>query len=174
MVSVESWQCNIPEEVRGLSHAEEVETILDSRERELWQQFVTGGWVLYRSLFRQIDSSSALPSADWRVLEVLGSYGKMRISDLAEATQIPVSTVSRQVGRFIDKGYVDRVDTGDVDGRQKWVRITDEGRAIVQPILDERDRAVRRLVIESLTADEFEAFCRTFGKIGERIVAEDL
>ncbi|GEE00400.1 hypothetical protein nbrc107696_08460 [Gordonia spumicola] len=150
------------------------EQMLDDRERDLWSQFVTGGWVLYRSLFKQIDSSSSLPSADWRGLEVLAATRELRISDLADATQIPLSTVSRQVGRFIDKGYVDRVDGGDVDGRQKWVRITAAGKAVVAPILAERDRVVRRLVIESLTDEEFAVFCQTFGKIGDRITREGL
>ncbi len=157
-----------------MSNGEQVDTILDDRERELWQQFVTGGWVLYRSLFKQIDSSSSLPSADWRVLEVLSSYEMLRISDLAEAAQIPLSTVSRQVARFISKGYVDRVSGDAEDGRQKWVAITPEGKNVVQPILDERDRAVRRLVIDSLSPEEFATFCATFGKIGRRIVAEGL
>ncbi|WOC12400.1 MarR family winged helix-turn-helix transcriptional regulator [Gordonia sp. MP11Mi] len=148
--------------------------ILDSAERDLWQQFVTGGWMLYRSLFKQIDSSSALTSADWRVLEVLATAESLRISDLAEATQIPLSTVSRQVARFIENGYVSRLGNVDYDARQKWVRITDSGREMVQPILDERDRAVRRLVIDSLTPEEFDTLCRTFGKIGERIVREGL
>ncbi len=150
------------------------ERALDDRERELWRQFVTGGWALYRALFKQIDSSSSLPSADWRVLEVLAAVERARISDLAAGTQIPLSTVSRQVTRFIDKGFLERVDIECEDGRQKWVRITALGYETVQPILDERDRAVRRLVIESLADHEFDAFCRTFGKIGERIVTEGL
>ena len=149
--------------------------LLDERERELWQQFVSGGWVLYRAIFKQIDSSSQLASADWRLLEVLAAVEQMRISDLADATQIGLSTVSRQVARFLDKGYVERVEKcDDADGRQKWVAITGLGKTVVRPILEERDRAVRRLVIDSLTAEEFEAFCRTFGKIGERIVRESL
>lgn len=148
--------------------------VLDGDERDLWKQFVTGGWVLYRALFNQIDSSSALTSADWRVLEVLAAADSLRISDLAEATQIPLSTVSRQVARFIANGYVSRLENVDYDGRQKWLIITDSGREMVQPILDERDRAVRRLVIDSLSPEEFHTLCRTFGKLGERIVRERL
>lgn len=151
-----------------------VAPILDGAERDLWQQFVTGGWVLYRALFKQIDSSSALTSADWRVLEVLAAAESLRISDLAEATQIPLSTVSRQVARFITNGYAARLENVDYDARQKWVTITDGGRAMVQPILDARDRAVRHLVIDALTPEEFDSLCRTFGKIGERIVREGL
>ena len=151
-----------------------VERGLDESERELWQQFVSGGWVLYRALFKQIDSSSALTSADWRLLEVLASVDNLRISDLSDATQIPLSTVSRQVARFVEKGYLIRLEGLETDGRQKWVQITDAGRAMVSPILAERDRAVRRLVIDGLTADEYAALCRTFGKIGDRITREGL
>ncbi|MBM7368239.1 MarR family winged helix-turn-helix transcriptional regulator [Gordonia hydrophobica] len=141
---------------------------MNDRQRELWQQFVGGGWVLYRAVFREIDQSSA----DWRLLEVLSYGAQMRISDLAEATQIGLSTVSRQVSRFLDRGFVERVDSDDVDARQKWVRITDVGRQEVAPILEARDRAVRRLIIDRLSAVEFEQLCGLFGTLGQRI-AED-
>lgn len=141
---------------------------LNDRQRELWKQFVGGGWTLYRAVFREIDQSSA----DWRLLEAL-SYGScMRISDLAEATQIGLSTVSRQVSRFLERGLVERVDTGGEDARQKWVQITDVGRAEIAPILQARDQAVRKLIVDRLSADEFEQLCTLFGVLGRRI-AED-
>lgn len=146
----------------------DVEGALNGRQRELWNQFVGGGWVLYRAVFREIDQSSA----DWRLLEVLSYAPRMRISDLAEATQIGLSTVSRQVSRFMDRGFVERVDAEGEDARQKWVRITALGRAEVAPILEARDRAVRRLIIDRLSDDEFEQLCGLFGTLGQRI-AED-
>lgn len=145
------------------------EGALDGRQRELWHEFVEGGWVLYRAVFREIDQSSA----DWRLLEVLSYAPHMRISDLAEATQIGLSTVSRQVSRFMDRGFVERVDADGDDARQKWVRITDLGRTEVAPILEARDRAVRRLIIDRLSDSEFEQLCGLFGTLGRRIAEDD-
>ncbi|EGD53499.1 MarR family winged helix-turn-helix transcriptional regulator [Gordonia neofelifaecis] len=146
---------------------------MSAEQRELWQQFVGGGWVLYRALFREIDQSAPLSSADWRLLEVLASAPQLRISDLADATQIGLSTVSRQVSRFLERGYAVRVESVDVDARQKWVQITDKGTEMVRPILEARDRAVRRLVIDRLTPDQFEQLCTIFGLLGERIVEHE-
>lgn len=147
---------------------DDAEGALSARQRELWQQFVGGGWVLYRAVFREIDQTSA----DWRLLEVLSYAPQLRISDLAEATQIGLSTVSRQVSRFMYRGYVERVASVEEDARQKWVKITDKGMAEVAPILEARDRAVRRLIIDRLSEDEFEQLCGLFGTLGARI-AED-
>lgn len=103
--------------------SDDADGALSQRQRELWQQFVGGGWMLYRAVFREIDQTSA----DWRLLEVLSYAPQMRISDLSEATQIGLSTVSRQVSRFMDRGYVERVAAVEEDARQKWVRVTDKG-----------------------------------------------
>lgn len=142
---------------------------LNAHQRELWHEFVGGGWALYRAVFREIDQTSA----DWRLLEVLSYAPALRISDLSEATKIGLSTVSRQVSRFLDRGYVVRVDSDDVDGRQKWVQITDAGRAELAPILEARDRAVRRLIIDRLSNDEFEQLCGLFGLLGKRILEDE-
>lgn len=146
---------------------------LTPEQQELWRQFVGGGWVLYRAFFREIDRSSALSSADWRLLEVLAAVPQLRISDLAEATQIGLSTVSRQVTRFLREGYVIRVEGDGFDQRQKWVQITEDGLAAVAPILQARDRAVRSLIIDRLTAEQFEQLCTMFGDIGARIAADE-
>lgn len=44
--------------------------------------------------------------------------------------------------------------------------------AEVAPILEARDRAVRRLIVDRLSEDEFEQLCGLFGTLGTRI-AED-
>ena len=142
---------------------------LTPEQQKLWQQFVSGGWMMYRAFFREIDRAAPLTSADWRLLEVLASAPQLRISDLADATQIGLSTVSRQVSRFLERGYVVRAESVEDDARQKWVQITDEGMEALKPILDTRDRAVRRLVVDQLTPEEFEQLCTLFGNLGARI-----
>lgn len=162
----------------GLSGNGPEDSVMTAEQRELWQLFVQGGWVLHRTLFREIDQSSALSSADWRLLEVLAAAPHLRISDLADRTQIGLSTVSRQVTRFIERGLVVRADSTPIetrqkDARQKWVRITELGLEVVAPILEARDRAVRKLVIDRLTAEKFQQLCSIFGEIGTRIVEND-
>lgn len=140
---------------------------LTDEQAGCWQTFVSGGWALYRDFFSQLDQPAPLATADWRMLEVLQRVGRMRISDLAAATHIAISTVSRQVSRLIESGHVVRVDAdGDSDARQKWVQLTDEGERTLVPILERRDRLVRELVIDRLDDGEFATLCALMGKLG--------
>lgn len=149
------------------------EQVLTPEQQTLWHQLVGGGWILYRTIFREIEQSSDLSTPDWRLLEVLASVERLRISDLADATQIGLSTVSRQVTRFIDRGFAVRVDNVEDDARQKWVQITDAGKEAVAPTLLARDRAVRKLIVDALTPEHFEQLCTAFGVIGQSILAAD-
>ncbi|MGB3709444.1 MAG: MarR family transcriptional regulator [Gordonia sp. (in: high G+C Gram-positive bacteria)] len=147
---------------------------MSAEQRELWQQLVQGGWLTYRSLCREVDQASTLSSADWRVLEVLTAAPQLRISDLSDRTQISLSTVSRQVTRFLERGLVARVDSSEVDVRQKdarqrWVKITDEGLAVLNPVLAARDRAVRTLVIDRLSEEKYRQLCTIFGELGAQL-----
>lgn len=140
---------------------------LTEEQAARWQAFVSGGWSLYRTFLSRLEMSSPLSSSDWRMLEVLKRVGHMRISDLSASTHIAISTVSRQVSRLIESGHVVRVDAdGDTDARQKWVAITDEGNRVLMPILATRDRLVRELVVDKLSAEEFDMFCDLMSKVG--------
>ncbi|WP_035719392.1 MarR family winged helix-turn-helix transcriptional regulator [Gordonia shandongensis] len=162
----------MPDAERGTAEDGSAGPSLTPEQREMWSQFVGGGWILYRALFREIDRGSTLSTADWRLLEVLVSAPKLRISDLADATQIGLSTVSRQVSRFLERGYAVRVESQE-DGRQKWVAITDAGREAVAPTLAARDRAVRRLIVDALEPEHFRQLCAAFATIGDQILQSD-
>ena len=55
----------------------------------------------------------------------------MRLSDLAAAVELDASTVSRQIKQLEDKGIVERAADPD-DGRASLIRITADGRDILQ------------------------------------------
>ena len=57
-----------------------------------------------------------------------GRVSRMRISDIAAATHIQMSTVSRQISRLLDQGLVERVDdvqvtTHGIDGSVQQRRV---------------------------------------------------
>jgi DNA-binding MarR family transcriptional regulator len=62
------------------------------------------------------------------LLATMGRLGSMRISDLAAALALKVSTVSRHVSRLVDAGLVIRNDDPE-DGRASFVELSASGRS---------------------------------------------
>jgi DNA-binding MarR family transcriptional regulator len=71
----------------------------------------------------------------------------LRVSALAEAIHSDVSTVSRQVSTLVDLGFVTRGPDPD-DGRAQALTLTDEGRALLHAIRDDRDRWLQGLLAD--------------------------
>jgi len=73
--------------------------------------------------------------------------GPRRVSALAEVIHSDVSTVSRQVSTLVDLGFVTR-GPDPVDGRAQALTLTDEGRALLHAIRDDRDRWLQGLLAD--------------------------
>ena len=71
----------------------------------------------------------------------------LRVSALAEVIHSDVSTVSRQVSTLVDLGFVTRGPDPD-DGRAQALTLTDEGRALLHAIRDDRDRWLQGLLTD--------------------------
>lgn len=70
----------------------------------------------------------------WRVLAVLHDHGPLRLGDLAEATSIETSTLSRLVQQMTARGFVKRSRAAD-DLRAVKIRETDAGRAVTATLI---------------------------------------
>ena len=71
----------------------------------------------------------------------------MRVSALADAVHVDVSTVSRQVSTLVDLGLVERGPDPD-DRRAQALSVTEEGEALLVAIRDARDRWLRELLAD--------------------------
>ncbi|MGK2318049.1 MarR family winged helix-turn-helix transcriptional regulator [Gordonia rhizosphera] len=147
-------------------HEDSGRTLSDS-EREVWRSFVNGGWALLAAVNAQL-STRGVTQADFRVLEVLADSRERSISELSDTVHIRVSTMSRQVGRLVDDGSLERVEN-HADGRQRFVRITDHGLEVFAGYARIRDDLICRLVIDPLTPEEFRTLGEAFRKISDRI-----
>ncbi|MEX2503458.1 MAG: MarR family transcriptional regulator, partial [Egicoccus sp.] len=74
-----------------------------------------------------------LDRAAYHVLLRICDQGGMRLSALAEAMGLDVSTVSRHVTRLEQDGYVTRSPDPD-DGRASLLTTTEAGRAVGAPV----------------------------------------
>ncbi|WP_155821319.1 MarR family winged helix-turn-helix transcriptional regulator [Gordonia hirsuta] len=141
---------------------------LSPEQLDRWQRFQSSGWDFLHGMRSYTDSASELTHSEWRLLGFLENSTGLRISDLSTATRIGMSTVSRQVNKLIQAGYA-RVDGGSRgDARQKWVKITDAGREVLDTVAAARDRGVLDLVFEVLSDDEFLQLMEMYERLGIR------
>ncbi|GAA2383365.1 MarR family transcriptional regulator [Streptomyces glaucosporus] len=96
----------------------------------------------YEELARQLGSIGAVrrelarslpsdcPPAVAVVLMILGRYGEMRMSRLADRMAVDMSVASRHVAHTVDRGWVDR-RPDPVDGRGRLLRLTGDGERLL-------------------------------------------
>jgi DNA-binding MarR family transcriptional regulator len=105
---------------------------------------------------------------------MLGRVGDLepaRLSELAQAAGVDISTASRQVGALVEVGFVRR--TADpTDRRAALHELTDEGRELWTRLVDARRRWVADIVVD-LTEDERRTLGDLLGRVADRIEAID-
>ncbi len=82
-----------------------------------------------------------LPYAQARLLSTIEDQGAARISDLAALDHCSQPTMTTQVRRLEDAGYVSRTVDPD-DARAVLIRITDRGRETLRQVRVDRGAAV--------------------------------
>jgi DNA-binding MarR family transcriptional regulator len=66
------------------------------------------------------------------ILTAVGKFGRCRPSDLARVLYMDRSTVSRDVDRLLDRGWLEQMP-GD-DGRTHYLRLTEAGNALLEKV----------------------------------------
>ncbi len=99
--------------------------------------------------------------------------GRMRVSELAGRLQWERSRLSHHVVRMEKRDLVSRLGCAD-DGRGAFVRVTAAGQAAIERAAPAHVRAVRRLVFDSLTADEVTLLGEIFQRLRSRAAEADV
>ncbi|WP_369247676.1 MarR family winged helix-turn-helix transcriptional regulator [Streptomyces sp. R41] len=112
----------------------------------------------YEELARQLSAIGAVkrgmgrilppdcPGGSAAVLTLLGRYGEMRMSRLAELLSVDMSVTSRHVAHVADRGWIER-SPDPADKRSRILRLTAAG----QEQLDELSRRTSRLLADRLS-----------------------
>ncbi|MEU0068973.1 MarR family transcriptional regulator [Streptomyces sp. NPDC006332] len=115
------------------------------------------GQAQYEELMRQFSAFGAVrrelgrllppdcPSGSAAVLTLLGRYGDMRMSKLAELLAVDMSVTSRHVAHVADRGLIER-SPDPADKRSRILRLTPAGR----DRLDELSRRTCQMLAERL------------------------
>jgi len=120
-----------------------------SQYEELARQFSAFGAVkrdLQRSLPQDCPAGSAA------VLMLLGRYGEMRMSRLAELLAVDMSVTSRHVAHVADRGWIDR-SPDPADKRSRILSLTDKGLRQIQ-LLSERSTELLAYRLSDWSDDE--------------------
>lgn len=112
-------------------------------------------------------SRGGLTPSQRSVISTLDRHGPMTMSELAEVESIAAPSATGIVSRLVDRGLVER-QPHSVDRRCSVVGLTDEGRAELQAIREERNVFLANW-LDSLDSEEREALARA-AQILDRLV----
>jgi DNA-binding MarR family transcriptional regulator len=125
---------------------------LTAPERDAWRSLVAVLFKLPGVLDTQMQRAAGLTHFEYLVLAVLSETPKntLRMSDLAVHVNGSLSRLSHVVQRLEKRGWIRRAPCA-TDGRYTEARLTDEGQTKVSAAASDYVRAVRDLVMDSLS-----------------------
>lgn len=129
---------------------------LDEDEQHAWRQFISGTTVVFRELERRLQATHDLSLDDYAILVLLSeSPGRSRrMSHLADDSIIARPHVTYRIARLEKRGIVERRPTpGDARGVE--AHLTDAGFAVLERAARDHVRAVRELVVDPVSREQF-------------------
>ena len=91
--------------------------------------------------------------AEVRVLYELAHTGRLTATDLARKLELDAGYLSRIVGRFVERGLLDRTRS-ERDGRESWLSLSPAGRAVFEPLESGARAQVGELLAGLTDADQ--------------------
>jgi DNA-binding MarR family transcriptional regulator len=119
---------------------------------------VTGAVLTASRLLLAVSARSLTAVADrvtlpqFRLLAVLATHGDAKLVDLAEQLAVNPSTAMRMLDRLIAAGLADR-KSNPVNRRETMLRLTPEGRTLVDEVMAARRREITS-VVQRLTSEQ--------------------
>jgi DNA-binding MarR family transcriptional regulator len=131
---------------------------LSETEQRAWRAFIAAQRVVNSRIESQLQHDSGMPHTYYEILVRLNEApgGRLRMSELAMATNGSRSRLSHAVARLETNGWVRREGIAD-DKRGQVAIITDEGVAVLREAAPGHVEAVRGAVFDALTPDQVQA-----------------
>ena len=134
--------------------------------REAWHRLLQVSSRVLRELDRSLDREQRMMVSEFDVLITLDNApgGRLRMTDLAEATMLSSGGMTRLVGRLEQRGLVRR-DPDPDDARAFHASLTDAGRSSLAQARITHDNVIANLLGDRLTPREVQTLTRTLAKI---------
>ncbi len=131
---------------------------LNENEQRAWRAFIAAQRVINARIESQLQHDSGMPHTYYEILVRLNEAadGRLRMSELAMATNGSRSRLSHAVARLEVNGWVRREGVAD-DKRGQVAIITDEGIAVLEQAAPGHVGAVRQVVFDALSEQQIEA-----------------
>jgi len=117
------------------------------------------------------ENMHALGMTHGRMLIILSESGPQKASTLAESLHITSGGVTGITDRLIELGYVTR-ERSEHDRRAVVLSLTDEGRAMVQSMMEIREKVMRKLFRGMSTEDMLKAL-ELFQRMSSNMASEE-
>lgn len=136
----------------------------DPQRLELWRRLTTLVASGDAALRRELLATHDLAVAQWRMLDSLAvGSAPMSVGVLAQDLGLAISTVSRQIDRLEEQGWVIRLTGSPLDHRHILVRLTPEGRALWRSATTTVRRVLRREVLYGIDDADLDEWVRRMG-----------
>ena len=135
---------------------------------ELASQLRIGVTRLARRL--RLEGDAAVTPTLLVALATIERHGPMTAGELAAHEQVRKPTVTRLIGSLLDRGLIERTHD-PLDGRVTWVRLSPEGRRILQRARHRKD-AYLSARLRRLSPDELDTLERAAALL-ERLTEEE-
>ena len=142
---------------------------LDEREEAAWRAFWRASRLLFSELDRDLQRDAGMPPGYYEILVFLSEAPerRMRMTDLAEATQTSPSRMTHAVTRMEEQGWIRR--EGCSNDRRGWNAVlTDGGFAAIEKAAPRHVASIRRRLLDHLTGEEVDQL----RAISETLVSE--
>jgi DNA-binding MarR family transcriptional regulator len=140
---------------------------LSPEEQRSWRSLLFGMARLHERLNADMVDNHGINGDDYEVLSMLSEAPdrRIRMAELAERRVSSRSRLTHHIARLEDQGFVGREACED-DRRGTWAQLTNAGFAKVAAVAPEHVRAVRELLIDKMSPEEF----ATIGTALERVL----
>lgn len=135
---------------------------LSKEQQKIWRTYLLGS----ARVSEQLDEDLRPYGIDLGEYEILvcleeSDDWRMRMSDLAESVHQSRSRLTHTVARMEKAGLVTR-ESCPTDRRGVWARLTDKGFELLSSAAPDHVESVRRILVEAVTPEDFEALGRAF------------
>jgi DNA-binding MarR family transcriptional regulator len=90
----------------------------------------------------------------------------LRLGELRSAVRLTQPSLSREVARLEDRGWLDRAVVPD-DGRGVLVSITADGRDVLRRAVPVHAQTIREFLLDPLTPGELDLLARALGRVAD-------
>ncbi|MGX7729331.1 MarR family winged helix-turn-helix transcriptional regulator [Rhodococcus sp. 2H158] len=144
---------------------------LSDDEQRLWRAYLDATRLLFQELDRQLVRDAGIAFADYEILVLLSESPerRLRMRELADASTVSRSGITRAITRLESAGWVRRVDC-ESDKRGAWAELTDDGAAKLAEAGPGHVAAVRANMLDVLSPRDVSVMTHRFAEMRQHML----